>query len=89
MPLRLAVDVLKSLIPIRILPALQRLLVGLQTLIQIVQQFGHGLMAAAVAFLPEFFRQAAHALACPGQWRFRISASHRSTSRCWRHSASS
>jgi hypothetical protein len=76
-PLSFAVDVVKLFISIRVLAALQRLLVGLQTVIQIVKQFGHGLIADTVALLPKFFGQAAHALARPTQRGFRVSAGHR------------
>jgi hypothetical protein len=54
-PLRLAVDEFKLLIPIRMLAPLQPLLIRLQTVIQVMEQFCHGLIAYRMAFTLQFF----------------------------------
>jgi hypothetical protein len=52
--LSLAVDVLKLMIPIRMLAPFQLLLVGLQTVIHLVKQLSHGLMTDCVTLAPQF-----------------------------------
>ena len=47
------------------LAPLQCLLVGLQAVVQRMQQFGHRLITDGVTFVLEFLRQSAHTLACP------------------------
>jgi len=59
------------------LAPLQRLLVGLQTVIHLVKQFGYGLITDGVTLAPEFLRQLPYALTCPAEGRFRISARRR------------
>src|SRR5450759_1200991 len=74
--LRLAVDVFKLLISIRMLAPLQLLLVGLQAVIHLMKHFRHGLITDSMTLALEFLRQHSYALAGPAKGRLRIPSRH-------------
>src|SRR5437867_8289252 len=77
--LHLAIDVFKLCVSVRVPIALSGLAVGLETVTQFQQQLCHYRVADDMSLLPQFRRQASHALAGPSQWGLRV------TTRNWLH----
>src|SRR3989339_58301 len=70
------INMFKLSVSVRMRSAFKSFFVGLQTILQLAQQFGNQIVACLVSHILQFIRNLSYAFTRPSQWRFWISTSN-------------